>query len=287
MIRIVTDTSADITVSQAREMNVELVPLHIHFENKSYNPLQDETFQIFYQMLEEAKTLPSTSQPDPQSFLSIYESAKHAGDDVVVITLSNKVSGTFQSATLAKDLCDYDRIYVVDSLSAVIGQRLLIDFAVRKRAEGMDAPTIAQMVKEAANHVVLFAGLDTLKYLRKGGRIPKSMEMIGTVIGLKPLIKLTDGAIVMAGKARGRLGSIHALLNLIVREKAINAKEMVYFGYTKSNEQCKILQEKAIEKFNLLKTVCYPVGSVVGTHVGPGAFVIAYLPNFNGSVKNA
>ena len=280
MIRIVTDTSADITVSQALEMNVELVPLYINFDGASYYPLQDETFNIFYKMLAEAKSLPTTSQPDPQSFLSIYEDAKQAGDDVVVITLSSKVSGTFQSANIANEICGYDRVHIVDSLSAIIGQRLLVEMAVRERAEGASAVEIAAKVREASKHVVLAAGLDTLKYLRKGGRIPKSTEMLGTVIGIKPLVKLKDGALVMAGKARGRLGAINALLELIAQEKAMNPKDLIYFGYTKCDEQCKILIEQATQKFNLLKTVCFPVGSVVGTHVGPGAFVISYLPAF-------
>lgn len=278
MIRIITDTSADITASQAKELQVDIVPLEIHFEGAPYDPLADETFDVFYRMLESAKQLPTTSQPAPGKYLSLYSQALAAGDDAVVITISSKISGTYQSAMIAREMAaDASRIHVVDSLSAITGQRLLVELAVNLRAKGLGAAEIAEAIRDAADRVVLIAGLDTLKYLRKGGRIPKSAEVLGTVLGVKPLLQLENGSIVMAGKARGRTAVIGALLDMVAEKADFDPSMPVYFGYTHEDAQCNAFHKAAMEKFDLKNTVQYPIGSVVATHVGPGAFAIVYL----------
>lgn len=277
MIHIVTDTSADITVAQAQEMGVELVPLEIHFGEKPYYPLQDDSFSIFYEMLEGSKELPTTSQPAPAGYLSIYKQAREAGDDVIVITISGHISGTVQSANLAKDMAKYDRIYVIDSLSAIMGQRLLVEMAVKMRDEGKSAPEIAEALKDAADRIVLIAGLDTLKYLRKGGRIPKSAEMLGNIIGIKPMVELVEGKIVAIGKGRGVQRMMNLCVDAIRERPAIDESMPVYFGYTQREEHGRAFQELVEKELGLQDTVFYPIGSVVGTHVGPGAFAIVYL----------
>ena len=278
MIRIVTDTSADITVTQAKALGVELVALDIHFEGRAYEPLKDETFEAFYTMLAEEKKLPKTSQPAPADFLSVYKAAKEAGDDVIVITLTAKLSGTYQSAMIARDMADYDCIFVIDSLSTVTAQRLLVELAVTLRAEGKDAGEIAETIADVSRRIRLYAGLDTLKYLRKGGRIPKTMEMLGTVMGIKPLITLKDGGIVMAGKARGRKGAMEALMQIIAENPTFDPSVPVYFGYTGDDTLCAEFRRQVVERYGLQNTRMYPIGAVVGTHVGPGAFAIIYLP---------
>lgn len=277
MIRIVTDTSSDITPTQAKALGVDLAPLDIHFDNTPYNAAADETFEEFYSLLARSRDLPTTSQPPPSSFLSIYQEAKEAGDDVIVITLTKKISGTLQSAMIAKEMAGYDRVHIIDSLSTVIGQRLLVERAVSLRKEGQSAKAIADAISDASKRLILGAGLDTLKYLRKGGRIPKSAEMIGTVLGVKPLIKLVDGGIIMAGKARGRAGVQRALLGIVQEHDDFDPQVPVYIGYTGSDKLAQEFRALFSSQYPQCKTVLYPVGAVVATHVGPGAFAIAYL----------
>lgn len=277
MIRIVTDTAADITPAQARALQVELVPLTIHFGKTPYDPLKDDTFEKFYSLLRSERDLPTTSQPAPDSFLAVFKKAREAGDDVIAICLSSKLSGTYHSACIAQGMLAYDRVHVIDSRTLVTGQRLLVELAASLRDAGKSAEDIVAAVRSAAERVVLIAGLDTLKYLRKGGRIPKTMEMLGTIIGIKPIIQVVDGAIVMAGKARGKAGALQVMLDLVSEQASFDPAAPVYFGYTDTDEQCQAFKKMVTEKYGLTNTKVYPVGAVAGTHVGPGAFVIIYL----------
>ena len=277
MIRIITDTAADITLTQARAMEIEIVPMGVFFGDTPYYQLEDESFELFYQMLEQNTQLPVTSQPTPELFLSEFMKAKENGDEVLVITISSELSGTIQSAVIAKELSEYGEIHIVDSKLAAIGQRLLVELAIKLRDDGVKAGEIAQIIREAADRVVLFAALDTLKYLRKGGRIAKSAELIGTAIGIKPLITLKNGVIVQAGKARGRAGAVSGMMNLVRESGEIDPEYPVVFGYTGDAENCIYFREQAIGELKLEKIETCPVGGTVGTHVGPGVFALAYL----------
>ena len=277
MIKIVTDTAADITQTQAQAMDVTVVSLGILFGDVPYYQLQDENFELFYRLLESAKNLPVTSQPAPDAFLNEYKEAKENGDDVIVITISGQLSGTIQSANIAKEISGYDKIHIIDSKQAAIGQRLLVEQAVKLRDEGMLAADIANELENMAQRVVLFAALDTLKYLRKGGRIPKSAELLGTVMGIKPLITLVDGAIVMAGKARGGAGALASMVRLVTESGRIDNACSVYFGYTGDDGHCLRFRKLIIAKLKSKNTKIFPVGGTIGTHVGTGAFAIAFL----------
>lgn len=277
MIRIITDTASDITQTQAGALDIGLVPLDIHFGEGPYDVLADESFETFYQMLDACKELPTTSQPAPELFLEHYQQAKAAGDEVLVITLSSGLSGTYQSALIAKEMAEYDRIEVIDSLTAITGQRLLVDLAISLRQAGRPFSEVVAEVSEAVNHVVLLGGLTTLKNLRKGGRIPKSAEMLGKLIGIKPLIEVIDGKIEMTGKARGRKGAIDGCLAQVAAKSDFDLRVPVYFSYTQAPQQCEAIKAACMEAYGFENTVTYPIGSVIGTHVGPGAFCIVYL----------
>lgn len=278
MIKIMTDTASDISLKQAARMDVEIVPLQVSFGDEPYEQLADDAnFTQFYTRLEATKALPTTSQISPAEYLAHFVKARQQGDDVIVIALSGGLSGTCQSARLAAQMAAYDdRIFIVDSLQAIIGQRLLVDYAVRLRAEGKSAEEIYHTLTEAAGRVVTYGALDTLRYLRKGGRIPRSAEVIGSMLGVKPLIKLEDGIIGMAGRARGHAGAVTQLLKLM-GEKEIDQTLPVYFGYTQVRAQGLALCKVAGNKFGLQNMRCYPVGGIVGTHVGPGGIAVAFM----------
>ena len=277
MIKIVTDTASDITPSQALALGVQMVTLNVTFGDVQYDQSQDDTFDLFYQMLAANKQLPVTSQPSPDAFLRIFEDAKQNGDEIVAILLSGSLSGTVQSATIAKEMCGYENIHIIDSRQAIIGQRLLVEYAVQLTKDGKTGEDISAAILEASPRIRLYGALDTLKYLRKGGRIPATTEMLGTMMGIKPLVRLEGGVLSTAGKARGHAGAVTNMIRLVDEAPHFDPATPVYFGYTGTQKQLVAFRQLCIQRYKLTNTVTCPVGSVVGTHIGPGAFAIAYL----------
>ena len=161
MLRIVTDSASDITLEEAKEQGVELVSLSIHFEDGIHPQTCREDYDSFYERLQKAKKLPKTSQPPPESFLSVYEEAREKGDEVLVLTLSSGLSGAYQSALIAKDMSGYDKIRVVDTQVAISAQRLLVDQAVQMREEGNRLDEIAEKIKSLSEKIRICGVVDT------------------------------------------------------------------------------------------------------------------------------
>lgn len=275
MIQIVTDSASDITLKQAEEMNVQIVPLTILFEDGVCPQETDEDFQIFYEKLIKENGLPKTSQPTPNKYLEIFRLAKEVGDEVLVITLSGGLSGTVQSAKLAKDLAGYERIEIIDSKQAILTQRMLVEYAVKLRDEGKTLDEITALVLKQREKLTVFGMLDTLTYLKKGGRIPASMALLGNLLRIKPVIILKDSVLEQLGKARGRRDGLKMLCTQM-EEAEIDLDFPVYFGYTLDPEPTKQFQMEMEQKFQLKNTKLYPVGGVIGTHVGPNCVAVAF-----------
>lgn len=275
MIQIVTDSASDITLKQAEEMNVQIVPLTILFEDGVCPQETDEDFQIFYEKLIKENGLPKTSQPTPNKYLEIFRLAKEVGDEVLVITLSGGLSGTVQSAKLAKDLAEYERIEIIDSKQAILTQRMLVEYAVRLRDEGKTLDEITALVLKQREKLTVFGMLDTLTYLKKGGRIPASMALLGNLLRIKPVIILKNSVLEQLGKARGRRDGLKMLCTQM-EEAEIDLDFPVYFGYTLDPEPTKQFQMEMEQKFQLKNTKLYPVGGVIGTHVGPNCVAVAF-----------
>ena len=182
MIKIITDSTSDIDVTYAKELNIDIVPLKVIIDGKEYKDRVDLQPDQFYSLLEKSEVLPTTSQPSPQEFLNYYEEAKEKGDSVIVMTLSGTISGTYQSANIAKDLAEYENIYVIDSLNATQALRLLVLKAVALREEGKDAETIFNELQAYKERVRIVAFVDTLEYLCKGGRMSKTVAAAGTLL---------------------------------------------------------------------------------------------------------
>ncbi len=276
-IKIITDSTSDIQRSEAKKLGAEIVPLNVIFEGSSFKEGIDITNDSFYSKLKEAKELPTTSQPSPQDFLEYFLEAKRSGDTVIAILLSSKISGTVQSANIAKEIADYSSIYIIDSLSSIMGLRLLVEYALELRDEGKTPEEIVEIIEEAKNRVAIYAVVDTLEYFLKGGRLSKGNAMVGTLLNLKPIVGLKEGSLQMVGKARGLNNAINSLFKEIEKEGDFDLSRPVYFGYTETEDKCLLLMEKAKERFNLKNTPMYPVGCVIGTHAGPGASAIAFL----------
>ena len=277
MIKIITDSTSDIDVTYAKELNIDIVPLKVIIDGKEYKDRVDLQPDQFYSLLEKSEVLPTTSQPSPQEFLNYYEEAKEKGDSVIVMTLSGTISGTYQSANIAKDLAEYENIYVIDSLNATQALRLLVLKAVALREEGKDAETIFNELQAYKERVRIVAFVDTLEYLCKGGRMSKTVAAAGTLLKVKPIIGLRDGKLEMFSKARGAVKATAKIIELIHEDGEIDFKEPICIGYTGNDAGLEKFEQALRDEFKFEDVLHGFVGPVIGTHAGPGARLIAYV----------
>ena len=276
MLRIVTDTASDITLEQARDMNIDVASLEITFEDgpAPQNTLED--FQRFYERLETCDKLPVTSRTAPEEYLKVFQQAKEAGDDVLVITLSSGLSGTIDSARMAKQIADYDRIEIIDSHQAILTQRMLVEQAVKLREDGYQLEEIARRIRDMRDQVLVCGVVDTLKYLQKGGRIPASLATVGTLLRIKPVIVLEDKILKQLGKARGHEAG-EAMLYKRMEADGFNKAYPVYFGYTSNREIAEKFMQQTRERYGLTQTRLFAIGGVIGTHCGTNCVAVAYV----------
>ena len=276
--RIIVDSTADLMPEY--KSRVSVVPLTVHFGEEEYIDGVTIDHKTFYEKLIESDVLPSTSQATPDAFMKEFEKAKTAGEVAVVITLASKFSGTYQSAMIAA--ADYENIYVVDSASAAMGSGILVELAFRLLDEGKSAEEIAAILEEEKKKIVIIALVDTLEYLKKGGRISKTVAFAGTVLNIKPVLSVVDGEINMLGKARGSKMGNNLLVQEIDKAGGIDFSKPVLLGYSGISDallQKYIEDSRYIWEGNLKEVRYTTVGSVIGTHAGPGAVVVAFFKN--------
>ena len=276
-VRIITDSGVDFPGEV--DPRVTVIPLSITFGTTTYADGVDITNDRFYEMLIESDELPKTSQATPYVFQQAFEDVRAAGDEAVVITLSSKLSGTHQSAVTAAS--DFPEVHVVDSKSVTIGESLLVLYALRLADEGLGAVEIAERVAASVDRVCLLALLDTLEYLRRGGRIPKSVGMIGEVLSIKPVVGVEDGEVVMLGKARGSKNGRNQL-HQQVEKRGIDFSMPILLGYTGLSDKLlrKYLEDNRViweDKVTEDRLPIASVGATIGTHVGPGAIALAFF----------
>lgn len=276
-IRIITDSTSDFSAAQAKELGITIIPLKVIFGDKEYKEGLEITMEGFYDKLVKAEKLPTTSQPSPDDFLTRFMEAKEAGDSVVAILISGKLSGTVQSATIAKELAEYEDIHIVDSQTTITGLRFLVEHAVKLSAKGMSVTEIVPILEELKDRIVLLAMVDTLEYLHKGGRLSKSSAILGSLLKFKPIITVKDGVIGVEGKERGTNKGIAKMLEIMEERGLRDEHYPLYFGYTAEDSKTKLLVEGVKERYGYLDSTIHPVGCVVGTHAGPGACVITYV----------
>lgn len=276
-IRIITDSSSDLTPAEAQRLGVEIVPMSIQIGDRSYLDGVDLDKAQFYEILAGGKENPSTAQPSPTDFLKPLEAAKDAGDKAVVITLSSVLSGTHQSALIAKDMCGHDPIYVVDSLSATAGVQIMTEYACRLREQGHTAKEIAEKVEELKGRIRIFAVIDTLEYLRRGGRLSSLQAGIGTVTKLKPVISVREGAVAVVGKAFGTAAATKQLLKFL-SEHPIDNQFPTFALYSDDKGRVDEFLPRLKEVNVLPQDLRFcSIGPTIGTHVGPGAVGMAYV----------
>lgn len=277
-IRILTDSTSDISPAEAREMGIDVVPLRVIIDGKAYTEGVDIQIDEFYPKLAEAKALPTTSQPAPEQFLAYFEKARDRGDELIVLLISSHLSGTIQSAQIAKGICGYDKIYIIDSLNAIVSLRLLVEYGLKLIEQGKSAGEIIAQLEEDKSRIVLLAMVDTLKYLHKGGRLSAASAKVGTLLHIKPLLTLKNGEMVVMDKVRGVKSAMQRLIDEIARRGKPDRNMPLYFGYTYIKDTCLTFAENVEQKYKTISKKVCPIGCVIGTHVGPGGFVLVYLP---------
>ena len=276
-VRILIDSTTDLTEDLKAQMTV--VPLTIHFGEEEYLDGVTMNGQQFYEKLVESDVLPTTSQAAPFAFQQIFEEITEQGDSVVAILISSNLSGTYQSACIAAQEFP-GKVFVIDSRNVSIAAGVLAEYALRLAKKGMDAEKIAEAVTEKREEVQLVAMLDTLEYLKKGGRISKTAAVAGSLLSIKPVVTLKDGGVSVMGKARGSRQANNMLVQEIEKAGGVDFDEPLVLGYTGLNDA---LLEKYISDSQALwkdRTESLPktlIGSVVGTYAGPGAVGVAFF----------
>lgn len=276
--KIIVDSTSDLLPDVKNR--VSTVPLTVTFGDTEYIDGVNITYKQFYEKLVESDILPTTSQATPAAFEKEFQSIAQSGDEAVVITISSKLSGTYQSALIAAE--EYDNIHVVDSGSAAIGGGILTELAVKLLDEGFSAKEIAESLESEKKNIIIIALVDTLEYLKKGGRISKSAAFAGGVLNIKPVLSVTDGEIKTLGKARGSKQGNNLLVEEIEKAGGVDFTKPVLLGFTglsdallkKYIEDSKPLWEKGLGEVRFTT-----IGSVIGTHAGPGAIGVAFFKN--------
>ena len=278
MIRILTDSASDILPAEAATLGVDVIPLNVTLEDGTViRDGVDLTPSEYYEHMAGCKKLPTTSQPSPELFERFYQDAAAAGDEVLGIFLSHELSGTWQCARLAADLVNVDNVLFVDSANVCLGEGLLVRLAVQLRAAGKTLVQIVTDLEHAKEHLHLVAAIDDLKYLRKGGRLPAAVAVAGGMLGIKPLITIKEGKVVMAGKARGLPGAYVALFKKIEELGGISTCADALAGYTLAPREVQPIQTYLQENLGRNEALVRQIGCVIGTHAGPGAFGLAFL----------
>ncbi len=279
MVRIIIDSACDMPKEIADKLHLDFLPLKTIFGEEEFLDGITLSHDDFYTKLENSKVNPTTSQVSPADFEDVYADVKKNGDTAVVITISSKLSGTFQSANIARD--DYeDCIYVVDSENATVGEQLLVRYACQLRDSGASAEEIVAALEAKKRDIRLVAVLDTLEYLQRGGRISKTTAVAGTLLSIKPLISVVDGEVASIGNARGLKNAGVQLTKTAKEAGEIDFSMPCAFVYSGHNDDLlqKYIKDNADAWDVLSKDIPVSrIGSTVGTHVGPGAFGLAFF----------
>lgn len=272
-IRLIIDSASEYTLDEANKKGLDFIPLILNLEDKSYRDGIELTKNDFFDYLINKGAKPSTSQPSPHDYEEVFKNIVENGDKGICITISSEVSGTYQSAMLAREKYK-DSIEVIDSRNATIGERILIDIAKDMIDEGLEFDQIVNKLNTIKNEIKVYGILDTLEYLKRGGRVSSVQSLIGGLLSIKPILSVVYGKVEMIDKSRGIKKGFNKLYEFIdIEGKDI---DRIYFGYSgldKTNLELFIENMKGVDKqqVNIIQ-----LGTTIGTHAGPGGVVVAY-----------
>lgn len=277
-IKILVDSTSDIPEDLIKKHDINVVPLTVNFEDKSYLDKVDISNEEFFEKLKSCDKLPTTSQASPSAFMDSFSELTKNGDDVIAILISTNFSGTYESARIAKNMMDEcsEKVHLVDSNTASLGACLLVLEACRLVEDGLSIEDILAELDKRKKKINILAGVDTLKYLEKGGRMTKGLATVGTILNIKPIISVKNGEIAPIDKVRGSNKIIKWIESNISENENIE-KEMIAVYHSVNNQVCDKLENIVKNTINPNRIIRGDIGSVIGTHTGPGAIAIAYF----------
>ena len=279
-VKFIIDSASDVLPGECKKLGAVHVPLTVRFGDKEFADAVELTPKKFYKMLTSGKEEhPTTSQASPAVWAEVMEEVTKNGDTAVVITISSRLSGTYQSACIAAG--DFEgKVYVVDSMSATIGERLLLQYGLRLAADGLDAAAIKERLDAVKERICIYARVDTLEYLRKGGRVSAATAVVGTMLNFKPLLAVRDGLVESVGKARGAKAADKMLRDLVAKSGGIDFSKPMCAAYSGlEDDNLKAFLADSTDMLCGSEIPVAVIGSVIGTHVGPGTVAIGYFHN--------
>ena len=278
-VKIITDSASDITQERARELGIEVMPLTTVFGDREYLDGVTLSNREFFEKLIETDELPHTCQITPFQYGEAFRKAAEGGDETLCITLSSKLSGSWAGAAAAAE--DFGgRVTVVDSENVSIGQQLLVRYAVRLRNAGLSAGEIVQTLEARKRDIRVLALLDTLEYLKKGGRISPTVAFAGELLSIKPVVTVERGEVALLGKARGSKNGNNLLVSFVEKSGGIDLEmpyTLAYSGLDDTLLKKYIRDSEALYRGWTGELPVCAIGSAIGTHVGPGAIAVAFF----------
>lgn len=278
-IRIITDSASDMHSSESEFLTV--LPLTVNFGEQEYLDGVNLTHREFYEKLIESDTLPKTSQVTPYAFEQAIEEARAAGEEVIIVTLTRKLSGTYNSAVMAASAYP-DGVYVIDSETVCIGERILIEHGLGLIAQGLTAREVARKMEEEKKKICVIALLDTLEYLRKGGRISSAAGFVGGMLAIKPVVAIENGEVAILGKARGSRNGNNLLNEHVKKYGGVDFAMPFCLAYSGTEDfmlQKYMADNEALWRGKADELPISVVGGTIGTYVGPGAIAAAFFHN--------
>lgn len=277
-VKILCDSSADFDIEEIKSLELLYIPIPVMFGDDTYIEGDNITKDEFYKKLIENPNFPTTSQPSPAMFLDYFEEAKKNGDEIVAIIIPEALSGTYQNANMAKTMSKYDNIHIIDGLNIAAALRIIIEHAVKLRDEGKSATEIVEAITELRTRTKVYAALDTLENLYRGGRLSRAAAGIGELANLKPVVTLDEkGAVAVCSKAIGKnkaIGNIVKHLDTLILDENFP----IYFVYSDDNTNTLALKDKLSSNgYNVAHSKLCNLGPTLGTHVGIGAYGVAYV----------
>jgi DegV family protein with EDD domain len=274
-VKIVTDSLSDITDDLAQELGITVVPLTVFFGHESFLDRVTITTDEFYHRLAHGTVWPTTTQPPPGDFINVYNKLAKETDEILVVTLSSKLSGTYQSALQARDMMEGKcRIEIIDSLKVAMSLGLIVISAAKAAQAGANLDEVADLVRKAMPRSHLIAYFDTLKYLAKGGRIGKAQGLLGALLSIKPILTVKDGEMSPVTKLRSRAAGMEYLYNFVA---GFSKVEGLAVEHATTPDDADKLVERLSSVFPKERIYRSTISPVVGTHAGPDALAVSVL----------
>ena len=274
MVRIVTDSTADLSGSQQQSAGIAVVPLNVRFGDQVFKDHVELSGDEFFAKLKASHELPKTSQPSVGAFEEVFRRYREAGDDVVAVLISSKVSGTYGAAEMAARAVDGEHIQVIDSLAVSMALGFLAIEGARLAQKGAGRDDVAQRIRSLIPKTHVLAAVDTLTYLEKGGRIGRASALLGSLLNVKPLLTLQDGLVAPLGRARGRAQAVDKLVDFLGRDGKLTHLAVLHGAAPADAER---LRERVAGNYPGMDIPFAEIGAVIGTYTGPGVIGFTYI----------